>query len=231
MSREQRQTGDGCPPATAVDEDDALPVPPSAVPSASPSVCIAEGTDTIGSAIRLSMASEDPVEGDGSPPLSIREATLTDLSHIVLFNIRLAWESVRKHLSEERVTLGVRGILEDSTRGRYILALVHGERVGQLMIFPEWNDWRGGWIWWIDNVYVARPLRRFGVCRALFRHVQQLAAACGAVGIRLHVAPENFPAQQAYRKLGLSTGGLMMEWFLGHDGGSSPVLANLSEAK
>jgi ribosomal protein S18 acetylase RimI-like enzyme len=76
--------------------------------------------------------------------------------------------------------------------------------VGQLMLTREWSDWRDGWWWWIQSVYVAPDWRRRGVYRALHDAVvAEVDAAPDVCGIRLYVEPENETARATYRALGM----------------------------
>ncbi len=81
------------------------------------------------------------------------------------------------------------------------------------MITTEWSDWRNGWIWWIQSVYVRHDARRQGVFRTLYEHVCATARADpGVVGLRLYVEQENHAAQQTYLQLGMErTGYLVLE--------------------
>ena len=53
---------------------------------------------------------------------------------------------------------GVACALADPDRLRYWVAELDGETqpVGQAAVTREWSDWRQGWIWWFQSVYVAR---------------------------------------------------------------------------
>ena len=82
---------------------------------------------------------------------------------------------------------------------------------GTVMVTPEWSDWRDGWWWWIQSVYVAPAHRRKGVFRALFDHVQQLASATDGVrGLRLYVERDNVGAQRTYEFVGMKDAGYRM---------------------
>ena len=75
---------------------------------------------------------------------------------------------------------------------------------GQLMVTYEWSDWRNGWIWWIQSVYVEPAHRRKGVYRGLYRRLEEMAAEEGNVrGIRLYVMRENLGAKNTYESLGM----------------------------
>ncbi|MGL4555208.1 MAG: GNAT family N-acetyltransferase [Gemmataceae bacterium] len=140
--------------------------------------------------------------------LLIRPPTLDDLPTIVEFNQRLAQETEGKALDPDTLTRGVRAVLDDPTRGVYFVAELAGRVAGQLMITLEWSDWRDGWIWWIQSVYVRAEARQAGVFRALYRHVLDEAKRRGDVaGLRLYVEDHNAAARAAYHKLGMADAG------------------------
>ena len=79
------------------------------------------------------------------------------------------------------------------------------------MLTTEWSDWRDGWWWWIQSVYVAPEARRGGVYRALYAHVLALAGERDDVcGLRLYVERENVNAQRTYEFLGMADAGYRM---------------------
>ena len=143
--------------------------------------------------------------------LTIRHATPADAAVVVEFNRRLALESEGKTLDLAVLTAGVTAGLADAARGRYFLAEADGEVVGQMMITFEWSDWRNGWFWWIQSVYVRADARRRGVFRRLYEHVRQLASQSpDVIGLRLYVERDNHPAQQTYAQLGMETTGYLV---------------------
>ena len=136
--------------------------------------------------------------------ITIRPATAADEDTLVAFNAALAWESEGKRLDEAVLRAGVRAAFADPAKGFYVIAERGGEAVGQTGVTFEWSDWRNGWYWWIQSVYVREDARRSGVFSALYRHIEAMALADGGViGIRLYVEKENVRAQATYRKLGL----------------------------
>lgn len=140
--------------------------------------------------------------------LTIREARRSDAGTIADFNTRMAEETEGRPLAEATIRAGVVAVLEDSSKGRYWLAEVSGEVVGQLMVTYEWSDWRNGLFWWIQSVYVREDFRRKGVFSALHRHVEERARDHRDVcGLRLYVEHENRRAQQTYRALGMTAPG------------------------
>ena len=137
--------------------------------------------------------------------LHIRRATPADEDVVVAYNAALAWESEHKRLDDAVLRAGVRAALADPHKGFYVLAERAGGVVGQTGVTFEWSDWRNGWYWWVQSVFVRADARRQGVFSALYRHIEGLALADPAViGIRLYVEKENARAQETYRALGLT---------------------------
>jgi len=136
---------------------------------------------------------------------TIRSAQPSDAPAIVEFNRRLALETEDKVLDPGVLSAGVAAVLGDSTRGLYFVAERDGDVVGQLMITYEWSDWRNGWIWWLQSVYVRADQRSRGIFRSLFEHaVEQARAAGQVVSVRLYVEKDNRSAQAIYKNLGFA---------------------------
>lgn len=144
---------------------------------------------------------------------TIRRATPADAAIIVKFNSLLALESEGKQLDESLLTPGVQAGLRDDSKIRYYLAERNGAVIGQMGVTFEWSDWRNGWFWWIQSVYVEQQVRREGVFRSLYRHVREAARDDPQViGIRLYVERHNVPAQRTYENLGMiDTGYFVLE--------------------
>ena len=142
--------------------------------------------------------------------LVIRDARHPDLQAIVEFNRCLALETEAKSLATAVLQKGVESALADPGRIRYWIAEL-GEpprTVGQAAVTREWSDWRNGWIWWLQSVYVDPSVRRRGIFRELYRQIRAEAQADHRViGIRLYVEDANHRAQQTYQSLGLKPGG------------------------
>ncbi len=137
--------------------------------------------------------------------LTLRRANLADAAVIAEFNRRLAWESERIALDAATLLAGVTAGLADPHKGFYTVAERAGEIVGQTLVTFEWSDWRNGWFWWIQSVYVREDARRGGVFRSLYRHLEQLASEDPTViGLRLYVEANNDRAKNTYRSLGMT---------------------------
>lgn len=134
--------------------------------------------------------------------VTVRWAEPTDLETIIEFNCFLARESEGKELDLSLLRPGIAAALADRAKGPYLLAEEQGIILGQMAITFEWSDWRNGWFWWVQSVYVRPEARRRGVFTALFHHLEKEAGIDRTViGIRLYVEEENHTAIQTYLKL------------------------------
>ena len=102
-------------------------------------------------------------------------------------------------------------LLADPARGPYFVAVDGEEILGQMQITCEFSDWRNGWFWWIQGVYVRADARRRGVFRALYEHVHALARREeNVIGLRLYVELANHAAQRTYERLGFTPAGYLL---------------------
>lgn len=135
----------------------------------------------------------------------IRRATRADAATITDFNRAMALETEGLRLDAERSAAGVIRLLEDPALGFYLVAEQAGRVMGSLMVTTEWSDWRNASFWWIQSVFIRPEARRSGVFRALYAHLEAMAADDpGVCGFRLYVEEENRNAQATYRSLGMS---------------------------
>jgi len=136
---------------------------------------------------------------------TIRRATTDDAETIVRFNRQMAEETEDKRLDPATVRNGVRAVFDGADRGFYLVAEREEAVVGALLVTYEWSDWRNGWFWWIQSVYVQPEARRTGVYRALHRAVRRRARAADEVcGLRLYVERGNAAARTTYEALGMT---------------------------
>jgi len=141
----------------------------------------------------------------GEQPVHVRPAVAADTQILEAFNAAMAEETEGKQLDQPVLRRGVEAMLEDPTRGRYLIAEEDGEVLGALGVTAEWSDWRNGWFWWIQSVYVSQAARRRGVYRALHDAVMSSAQKDDQVcGVRLYVDRENSAARATYESLGMS---------------------------
>jgi GNAT superfamily N-acetyltransferase len=137
-------------------------------------------------------------------PTTIRTATSADLETLARWAEAMALETEAKVLDAATIRAGIAAGLADPHKARYLVAEHGGRAVGTLMLTTEWSDWRNGWWWWIQSVFVAEDARRLGVFRALYAHVEHEARATpGVCGLRLYVENDNARAQATYAALGM----------------------------
>jgi GNAT superfamily N-acetyltransferase len=136
----------------------------------------------------------------------IREARPDDRPAIAEFNRLLALETERKVLDPPVLDRGVAVALAEPDRLRYWVAEVAeaAQLAGQAAVSREWSDWRNGWLWWLQSVYVAAPYRGQGIFRAIFQHIRAEARAnLDVIGLRLYVEDFNASAHRTYQALGM----------------------------
>ncbi|MCU0713540.1 MAG: GNAT family N-acetyltransferase [Pirellula sp.] len=145
--------------------------------------------------------------------IEIRQAAASDVETIANYNIALCRETEGRELDPVTVNQGVRRFVTEAKRGRYFVAVIDGQVVGQAAHTFEWSDWRNGELWWIQSVYVHPDFRGQGVFRALFSHIKELGEAeRDCCGIRLYMERENDTARESYLRLGfIETGYVVFE--------------------
>ena len=136
--------------------------------------------------------------------IKIRKATKEDMDSIVNFNQQMAMETENKPLDKNTLQEGVTAVFQDPQKGFYLIAEAQGHVVGSLLITREWSDWRNGYFWWIQSVYVRTDMRRKGVFTALYKKVKAISQQRDdIVGFRLYVEKNNKIAQKTYKKIGM----------------------------
>ena len=137
---------------------------------------------------------------------SIRRANSDDLQLLVEFQMNMAVESEGIHLNENTIRLGVTAVLQNKVAAEYWLVASHDGPVGMMMVVPEWSDWRNGTVLWMHSVYVVPEWRKCGAFASMFDHLKsQVNQNVELVGLRLYVDKRNYPAQEVYKRLGMSS--------------------------
>jgi ribosomal protein S18 acetylase RimI-like enzyme len=136
--------------------------------------------------------------------LRIRLAEPADCDVLVGFAADMARETEGKDLDTTTLRAGIAALLADAAKGRTWLLEEDRVAAATLSLTTEWSDWRNGWFWWIQSVYVRPASRGCGHYRRLHEFVVAEAAARPDVyGLRLYVERENHAAQATYRALGM----------------------------
>lgn len=145
-----------------------------------------------------------------SLPITVRRAAPADAKTIADFNARMALETEGRELDAQRLAAGTLAVFKDEQRGFYLVAERASAVVACLLVTREWSDWRNGWFWWIQSVYVEPSARRGGIYRAMYGWLEAQARGGGEltrgeliVGLRLYVEHENVRAMATYEALGM----------------------------
>jgi len=143
--------------------------------------------------------------------IEIRKAGIKDAETLARFNVLMAKETENKDLDYETVFQGVKAIMKDAHKGFYLVAENKHEIVGQLMVTPEWSDWRNKNFLWIQSVYVPEAHRKQGIFSALYHHLKESAyLKKNVAGLRLYVEAHNQVAKTTYEDLGMTDPGYQM---------------------
>ena len=97
----------------------------------------------------------------------------------------------------------VKNLINNPSKGFYLLSKKDGEIIGQLMITFELSDWRNTTIWWIQSVYVLPSYRKQKVFFSLYKESKQLAKQQGIKLFRLYVHNQNKKAISTYESIGM----------------------------
>ncbi|HOI86767.1 MAG TPA: GNAT family N-acetyltransferase [Lentimicrobium sp.] len=136
---------------------------------------------------------------------NVREASREDIFFIAGCQMQMAFETENITLNRDALLRGVTMVFDDPSRGFYLVAEDRETRAGCLMVTPEWSDWRGSWVWWLQSVYVLPEMRQAGVFGAMYAAVKQKAAdRTDVAGIRLYVDKTNLKAREVYQKAGMN---------------------------
>ena len=136
--------------------------------------------------------------------MDIRTATPDDVDALVEFNQAMALETEGKSLDPAVLKDGVSAVFNEERKGFYVVADDGGSVAAGLMVTTEWSDWRNGWFWWIQSVFVRPEHRGTGLYGRMYQFVKDRAAEAGDVcGFRLYVEKGNERAQRVYEKLGM----------------------------
>ena len=136
--------------------------------------------------------------------ISIREGSISDTPTIAKFQQQMALETESKILKESTIRQGGESVLNCPNKGFYIIAETDSQVIGSLLVTFEWSDWRNGWFFWIQSVFVDAKYRRQGVYRVMHSEVIRRTKESGnCCGIRLYVEKDNRNAQKVYKTLGM----------------------------
>lgn len=137
--------------------------------------------------------------------IQVRRADDRDIDQIAAFNLALIAETETQRFDPVSVRRGVARGMNVGDEVRYFVAEVGQRPAGTMMLTREWSDWRDGWLWWLQSVYVHGDFRGRGVFRSMLDHVTELAQADpDVIGLRLYVEDDNDVAQATYLRTGFT---------------------------
>jgi GNAT superfamily N-acetyltransferase len=117
----------------------------------------------------------------------------------------LAEESEGVKLEATVLQKGMLSMFSDASKGFYNVAEDEGEIVGCHMVTYEWSDWRNGWVYWLQSVYVRESHRNKGVFRIMYNNLtESIRTDPDVIGLRLYVDKSNSRAQQVYSAMGMN---------------------------
>jgi ribosomal protein S18 acetylase RimI-like enzyme len=130
-------------------------------------------------------------------------ASQKDAKDISQNNIKMAKETENLNLTSHVALQAVMNLINNPSKGFYLVAKKNNEIIGQLMITYEWSDWRNKTIWWIQSVFVNPFFRNQGVFVELYNHIIQLAKNQDIELLRLYVHNQNDTAISVYESIGM----------------------------
>jgi ribosomal protein S18 acetylase RimI-like enzyme len=135
----------------------------------------------------------------------IRKATQADIPTLIDFQLRLAMETEGVTLNPKVLEEGMNSLFADPAKGFYNVAVIENEIIGCHMITYEWSDWRNGWAYWFQSVYVKESYRKSGVFKKMYDNLKGIAAKDESIiGLRLYVDKSNTRAQKVYAAMGMN---------------------------
>lgn len=136
---------------------------------------------------------------------TVRGAKANDMERITEFQVAMAKETENVSLNRAVVMQGVNAVFNDPAKGKYFVATAGDTIIASTLLTPEWSDWRNGFVYWIQSVYVEPEYRKSGVFRKIFIYLKTMVENDEhLVGLRLYVDKTNRRARAVYNKLGMN---------------------------
>jgi ribosomal protein S18 acetylase RimI-like enzyme len=138
-----------------------------------------------------------------SSQYTVRQAAYEDLDAIVALTLQEARETEGAEADVDRLRRGVRSGLDGSAPSTYWVAESRdGIVMGSISVVTEWSNFRGGYYWWIQSLFIVPEHRGSGLVDLLLDFVAESSRAAGALDLRLYVLQSNERAVAAYRRCG-----------------------------
>lgn len=132
---------------------------------------------------------------------TVRTAHTEDLELLVRFAHAEAVDAEGINLPPEIVRKGILTALGNPAVARYwVLADVDGQVVGHISVVREWSNWKAGYYWWIQSLYIRPEHRGKNGLELLLEKIKETARQENALEIRLCVHRDNLRARRAYQR-------------------------------
>ena len=105
-------------------------------------------------------------------------------------------------LAPELLSEAVRGALRDDGRALILVSRQDGRPVGLAYLSFQWTLERGGWVMWLEELYVLPALRARGIGTALLRAALDVARARSCRAVELEVESSHTRAANLYARAG-----------------------------
>jgi GNAT superfamily N-acetyltransferase len=105
-------------------------------------------------------------------------------------------------LAPDQLARGVDGVLNDLSRGLFMVARADGRVVGVAYLSFMWSLEHGGASAWLDELYVLPSHRSRGIGRALLLATCDAALHLGCAAVDLEIAATHARAANLYLRLG-----------------------------
>jgi GNAT superfamily N-acetyltransferase len=144
---------------------------------------------------------------EGKDMSNVEYVFMEDMTHSVavldMMNRLYAEDIPASDVDESRFPETLHKLLTQPQTGRIVLLRVRGKVQGYALLIPFWSNEYGGFLVWVDELFVMAEARRQGVGRGLFLWLTN-EKPFSAVGIFLEVSPRNHHARRLYEQIGFT---------------------------
>ncbi|MBX2870779.1 MAG: GNAT family N-acetyltransferase [Saprospiraceae bacterium] len=109
-------------------------------------------------------------------------------------------------MNREKVRLTINALGKHSTAGAILMAEGETGILGYAIIIHYWSNEFGGWLAFLDELFIDQPYRGIGLGTRFIEFIMQEYGK-EIIGIGLEVAPNNTQALQLYQRLGFESDG------------------------
>ncbi|GAA3928237.1 GNAT family N-acetyltransferase [Chitinophaga oryziterrae] len=136
--------------------------------------------------------------------ISYRLARLIDAEELTIMSMDLYNEVInRKDFTENRIVATIRFYEENTNMGEVLMIECNGLLAGYSIVFRFWSNEYGGLLIGIDELYVKKQFRNYGVAKSFTNIlINEEKRNPLFVGIELESHPDNEAANKLYASLG-----------------------------